>query len=211
MSLRENKKRKTKRAIFESAITLFNEQGFDKTSIAQIARTAGVGKGTVYSYFSNKKSILLGFCEFEFERIHQQLVEKSNRNASVLEQMLTIYMTEFNLLIQKPEFGRLYLRESLFPEDVVDVNTITQVEDRYFDLLFPILEKGKKCGELREDLDLLYITGHFYSLFVLVMSAWYTRRISTEEVEPAMHTLFSQLLTGLRPTAATNTSEKNHD
>lgn len=201
MSVRENKKKKTKRAIFESAITLFNEQGFDKTSIALIAEKAGVGKGTVYSYFPNKKSILLGFCEFEFERIHQQLVERSNRNTSVLEQMLTIYMTEFNLLSQKPEFGRLYLRESLFPEDV-DVSSITQVEDRYFDLLFPVLEKGKKCGELRKDLDPLYITGHFYSLFVLVMSAWYTRRISTEEVEPAMHTLFSQLLTGLRPATA---------
>jgi AcrR family transcriptional regulator len=62
MSIREEKKKKTKRSILEAAISLFNENGYDNTSIEQISKNAGVGKGTIYSYFDSKKSIIKGFC-----------------------------------------------------------------------------------------------------------------------------------------------------
>lgn len=40
-------KRKTLRA----AAKLFSEQGYDRTSTAQIAKTAGISEGTVFKYF----------------------------------------------------------------------------------------------------------------------------------------------------------------
>ena len=168
MSKREAKKKNNKRAILDSAISLFNENGYEKTSIAQIARKAGVGKGTVYSYFDNKKSIIKGFCEYELEKVHYQLIAQSNRDASVLEQMLIIYMTEFQHVTQNREFGRLYMREALFPDDD-DLKTTTDLDEKYFDVLFPILENGQKRGELRKDLELLHITAQFYSLFIIII------------------------------------------
>jgi hypothetical protein len=108
-------------------------------------------------------------------------------------------MTEFHHVTQNKEFGRLYMRESLFPTDT-DAQDHLDTDDKYFQLLFPILKKGQERGELRKDIELLYITAHFYSLFLLVMSAWYTGRIKTEEVESAMKLLFRQVLEGLQPT-----------
>ncbi|MFT5697581.1 MAG: AcrR family transcriptional regulator [Desulforhopalus sp.] len=209
MSLREAKKKKNKRAILNSAISLFNENGYDHTSIEQIARKAGVGKGTVYSYFNNKKSIIKGFCEYELEKIHYQLIAQSNREASVLEQMLIIYMTEFEHVTQNREFGRLYMRESLFPDDA---DVTTDLDKKYFDMLFPILEKGQERGELRKDLELLHITAQFYSLFIIIISAWYTGRLPTSEVAIAMKMLFKQALEGLCPVPEThNTCENSND
>lgn len=202
MSLREVKKQNNKKAILESAISLFNENGYDNTSIEQIARKAGVGKGTVYSYFSTKKSIIKGFCEFELETIHHQLVAQANPNASILEQMLIIYMTEFRHVTQNPEFGRLYMREALFPADSERRST-TELDEKYFDVLFPILKRGQERGELRAELEPLHITAHFYSLFIILIHAWYSGRIKTDEVEASMETLFTQVLEGLRPTPAT--------
>lgn len=202
MSLREQKKKKNKNAILQSAISLFNENGYNGTSIEQIAKAAGVGKGTVYSYFQTKKDIIKGFCEYELEQIHNELVSKSNQDAPILEQMLTIYMTEFRQVTGNREFGRLYMRESVFPDDA-DLDDNLEMENKYFSLLFPILERGQQRGELRKDIELLHITAHFYSLFILIVSAWYTGRIETEEVEQAMMTLFTHALEGLQPITKT--------
>lgn len=198
MSVREAKKQRNKQAIVEAAISLFSAQGYENTSIEQIARAAGVGKGTVYSYFQTKKDIIKGFFEYELEKIHLELVKRSNQDASILEQMLTIYMTEFHHVTQNREFGRLYMRESIFPKES-DVQDNLETDDKYFQILFPILQKGQERGELRKDVDLLYMTAHFYSLYIMIISAWYTGRISTDEVEPAMELLFRQVLEGLEP------------
>lgn len=211
MSKREEKKQSNKRAILDSAISLFNENGYEKTSISEIARKAGVGKGTVYSYFDNKKSIIKGFCEYELEKIHRQLIAQSNQNASILEQMLIIYMTEFQHITQNREFGRLYMREALFPDDET-LTTTTNHDDQYFDLLFPLFNKAQERGELRKDLQLLHITAQFYSLFIIIMSAWYSGRLASEAVATTMEMLFKQALDGLSPQPATcSTNEKNND
>ncbi len=51
--------RDKREAIIESARTLFAEQGYEETTIAEIARAAGVAVGTVYLYFQNKRQILI--------------------------------------------------------------------------------------------------------------------------------------------------------
>lgn len=43
--------------ILTSAIHLFTEQGFSKTTIAQVAADAGIAKQTVYSYFESKDDL----------------------------------------------------------------------------------------------------------------------------------------------------------
>lgn len=198
MSLREEKKKKTQKAIVEAAITLFNENGYENTSIEQIAKAAGIGKGTVYGYFETKKDIIKGFCDYEIEKIHWELVNNTDENATILDQMLTIYMTEFKHVTKNKEFGRLYMREAVFPNDI-DLETEQEMDDKYFQLLFPIFEKGQERGELRKDVDLLHITAHFYSIYLLITSIWYAGRITTDEAPEAMKVLFSQVLEGLQP------------
>jgi AcrR family transcriptional regulator len=51
--------RDKREAIIEAARTLFAKQGYEETTIAEIARAAGVGVGTVYLYFQNKRQILV--------------------------------------------------------------------------------------------------------------------------------------------------------
>ena len=52
----ENKHQKMD-ALFQSAYDLFLNQGIEKTSISDIAKKAGVAKGTFYLYFADKYEI----------------------------------------------------------------------------------------------------------------------------------------------------------
>lgn len=199
--IREQKKRKTKKAILAAAMELFSIHGFEKTSISQLAKTAGVGKGTVYSYFKNKHELLLAFCEDELEYIHEQLAAKTNAEAPVIEQLLTIFFAEFEYVTRHPEFGRLYMQEIVFPKKQ-DQATNHEKDNKFFELIFPILERGQQSGEIRSDLELLHLCGHFYGLYLLLIHAWYSDIIKTEEAEEALKTIFSQALNGLAPSTA---------
>ena len=74
--LREQKKKATRAAIMEAAINLFGERGYESTSVSSLAKAAGIGKGTIYSYFASKNEILLAFCEEELTFIHKEIREK---------------------------------------------------------------------------------------------------------------------------------------
>ena len=204
-SVRETKKQKTRKAIMQAAMTLFSEKGFEKTSIEELARAAGIGKGTIYSYFQTKTDILHAFCEDELVCLHQELTDTADQEIPILQQMVAIYMGEFRLITENREFGRLFMQQTAFPRDV-DLEQHLENENNYFKLLFPLLEKAQERGELRKDLDLLYITGHFYGLYLLLVSAWFTGRIQTEEAEVALETLFRQAMEGLQPPPAAGAS-----
>jgi AcrR family transcriptional regulator len=198
ISVRETKKKETRQAIMQAAMTLFTEKGFDETSIEELAKAAGIGKGTIYGYFQTKSDILHAFCEDELECLHQELTSNADQDIPILQQMVSIYMAEFNKIIENREFARLFMQQTAFPRDV-ELDRHLEHENDYFKLLFPLLEKAQERGELRKDIDLLYITGHFYGLYLLLVSAWFSGRIQTEEAEMALQTLFRQAIEGLSP------------
>jgi AcrR family transcriptional regulator len=57
--LRERKKAKTRAAIRESAMRLFEEQGYAATTIEQIAEAAEVSPSTYFRYFPTKEDVVL--------------------------------------------------------------------------------------------------------------------------------------------------------
>lgn len=52
------KKGNTKQEIIEAALDLFSAQGFEATSVSQIADAVGIRKASLYSHFENKQAIL---------------------------------------------------------------------------------------------------------------------------------------------------------
>ncbi len=203
-NVREEKKKKTRKAIVTAAVRLFDQKGFEKTSIEELAREAGIGKGTIYTYFQNKTEIFYAFCEEQLEFIHLELASKTDPNAPIIEQVMTVFMGEFLHVTQNREFGRIFMQKVLFPAEV-DKDSFEELDNRWLDLLFSINKRAQDRNELRKDIDLLYLAGHFYGLYILVVSAWYSGRIETEEVSKGMRQLFTQALEGLAPSSSSTT------
>ncbi len=53
------KGRATRQAILEAAEEVFGELSYDRASIAEITRRAGVAQGTFYVYFADKKAAFI--------------------------------------------------------------------------------------------------------------------------------------------------------
>jgi AcrR family transcriptional regulator len=71
VGLRERKKEQTRQAIAETAWRLFAERGYDRVSVAEIARAAEVAEATVFNYFPTKEDLFYS----RLEAFGDQLVE----------------------------------------------------------------------------------------------------------------------------------------
>lgn len=196
--IREAKKRETRRAILQAAIRLFAEKGYDRTSVEDLARAAGIGKGTIYGYFQEKSEIFLAFCEEEIDYAFAVLAERNDPEAPILDQLTTLFMSQFRFVTSNREFGRHLIRELAFPR-IASSGKSREIDARYLTAVGEILARAARRGELRENLDLFLATVHFYALYLVALSGWYTGYVQTEEeVEVSLGTLFRQALEGLK-------------
>ncbi len=212
VGLREQKKKATRAAIMKAAINLFGDRGYERTSVSALAKAAGIGKGTIYSYFSSKNEILLAFCEEELAFIYSEIENKLAPDASLAEKMLLVFMSEFRFVTKNKEFGRTLLREMTFPKEIT-IDKSLKIEERFINLFVTLLQEAQAKGTLRTDIELIITGGHFYSLYLMTLSAWYSGRLLTEEdVRETLKILIDQALTGLIPqeNPASTTDQKNN-
>jgi AcrR family transcriptional regulator len=71
LGLRERKKQQTRQHIAETARRLFGKRGFDRVTVAEVARDAEVSEQTVFNYFPTKEDLVYWRLQsFEDELLH---------------------------------------------------------------------------------------------------------------------------------------------
>ncbi|WP_193083610.1 TetR/AcrR family transcriptional regulator [Brevibacterium aurantiacum] len=58
MGVRAEKKSQSRRRLVEAAYRLFSEQGYDQTSVEEIAAAAAVSRATLFNYFPSKSALI---------------------------------------------------------------------------------------------------------------------------------------------------------
>ncbi|GAA5153536.1 hypothetical protein GCM10023321_23920 [Pseudonocardia eucalypti] len=113
-SRRERKKRQTRQLLVETAFRLFADQGYEQTTVAQIARAADVATKTFFNYFPSKEDVL--FAESgRGNALPLELIAGRRPGETVAElltrvydEMLAEYLTEN--VGRDPELMRTYVR-----------------------------------------------------------------------------------------------------
>ncbi len=70
-------KEERRREIALSCSDLIHEVGIKKLTVSQAAKTAGIGKGTIYEYFENKEDIIFEIINIHIDKYHDEF-EKNN-------------------------------------------------------------------------------------------------------------------------------------
>ena len=63
MKTTKSQQEQSRRAVIRAAADLITEQGYEATTMKQIARAAAIGDATIYKYFPSKEKLLIGYYE----------------------------------------------------------------------------------------------------------------------------------------------------
>ncbi|WP_406674842.1 TetR/AcrR family transcriptional regulator [Nonomuraea sp. N2-4H] len=76
VGLRERKKVRTRRKLVEAAIRLFDEKGYERTTVDEIAAAAEVSPRTFFTYFGSKEDVLFLQAEDRLDQLVQAVAER---------------------------------------------------------------------------------------------------------------------------------------
>jgi AcrR family transcriptional regulator len=142
--------------IIEAAYEVFSTQGYATAGIADIAEKLGIGHGTFYRYFKNKRDILDQVVDYGVERIVSALELETAEPATTLDgfrdQLRHIGERLFSLLDTDPGVGSVVLLEATSIDEEM-TQRVLGLLDTFGALAGAFLKNGVSQGFLRADLD----------------------------------------------------------
>ncbi|WP_408956571.1 TetR/AcrR family transcriptional regulator [Natroniella sp. ANB-PHB2] len=150
MTSREIQALKTKKKLFETAIKLFKQKGYENVTIKEIANKTGTSKGTFYTYFSSKSEVIIK----QFKEIDQHYIKvtenfKELKSAKekllfFLKEQLRFVITELNVDIVKVLYSSQLRAET--------EKIIKNWNRPLYKIIHKIIKEGQRNDEFRSDI-----------------------------------------------------------
>jgi len=150
-NINRNNKNNKYHLILEAAVKVFARQGFYQSTVAQIAKEAGVADGTIYLYFKNKDDILVQFFSYRTKQVFDRFraeVKKADNTLDKLRNLIRRHLTEFQ---RDRDMAVVYQVETHQNSRLAEAQ-IREMSQMYQDLLAEIVELGQQEGSIRKDL-----------------------------------------------------------
>ncbi len=94
----ETKAERTRRKVYDTAMRLFRERGFDETTMRDISREAGLALGTAYYHFPSKEAIIASYYEATQYRHHAHVVEHLPGLKTLPERLRLVFRSKIEQL-----------------------------------------------------------------------------------------------------------------
>lgn len=157
--------------ILEAAVKVFARQGFHQSTVAQIAKEAGVADGTIYLYFKNKDDILVQFFNYRAKQVFEsfrEAVDGAETSANKLRNLVRSHLAEF----QRDRDGAVVYQIETHQNSRLAEAQIKEMSQMYRDLISEIVEQGQQEGTIRKDLYLGLVKRFIIGAVDEVINTW---------------------------------------
>jgi AcrR family transcriptional regulator len=167
---RDRKKREVRARIYQGARALFLDKGVDATRVEEIAAAADVSQATFFNYFPSKRAVLQEMARELMDRLYV-LLDEVRRDGRTTQDKLRHY---FSLSARGVRKRQLLTRDLLL--EITHTSTdighggpeIRRIHKAYA----AILRDGQGRGEVRTDLDALFLAEMVFGAFAAVFTNW---------------------------------------
>ncbi|MDB5572676.1 MAG: TetR family transcriptional regulator [Hyphomicrobiales bacterium] len=172
LGLRARNKVDKLRRIKTSAFDLFNTKGFDDTTMREIARCAGVGLGTLFSYADNKRDLLFLVANDLLADIVERSAGKIGPQNGLMANLLHLFRLHYEAFAREPALSRLTLREMTFYTSGRHATRFQSTRVAILRNIAQILLMSEKAGEiaLRDDAD--FVAWVMFCIFQTELRRW---------------------------------------
>ena len=102
----------TRRKIYDAALELFREKGFEQTTMRDIAAKAQVALGGAYYYFPSKDAIVLDFYRYTQESSHEVILEDLAKHRTLKDRIRCVLEKRLELLHPNRKFCAALFRHA---------------------------------------------------------------------------------------------------
>lgn len=163
---KKSKGKITKRKIINTATYLFNENGYDKTSVQDICEKAEVSKGAFFHHFPTKELLFLEILNEFLEKldIRMKEIEKKSKNVpqamidmtKILEEIFIISENKLTIFLE-------FVKQAEKNEDIM--KNLSKQFEKFEKYIENLIENGKKEGSIKKE-----INSKFFSSLIVSLS-----------------------------------------
>lgn len=207
---REQQKAETQALILGAARDLFQEKGFEETTMRAVADRAGVALGTIFNYVPDKGSLLIASMIRDLDELEEEITDTTPWDEPFVEQVAFVFGAIYRFWERRPKLARYLMREAWFVSgpwgDEYKAQTEALVERGA-----AMLQLAKQRGELRQDADSVVLFRAIYAHYLygvmrdLDTPAWDVDRLLAET-----RLFVAEMMHGIGPGHGPR-EEANHD
>jgi TetR/AcrR family fatty acid metabolism transcriptional regulator len=148
----KNSKGTTKDRIINSAKKLFAEQGYQKTTVMDISKQAGLSEAALYEYFQGKEDLLLTIPHLWVSELIKDLEDQLFGVEGAFNRLRKYLWWNMRRIEQAPLDAKIVYLFLKTNANFMNTEVYTNVKTLYSYLL-DIFEEGRKTGEMQEELN----------------------------------------------------------
>lgn len=194
---RQRKKAKTKEAIFNAALELFLEKGYDKTSVEEITEKADVAKGTFFNHFPSKSAILFYLGEKRNVLLDKALKDQLKDIQSAKEKLYEYFRILARFNEEEKEITRLIVVEIFKNSILLDLGEEDSIV-KFHAVLGQIIEEGKLRGEFRTSVNTSHIADILVGIYFFTLFPWMEGKLN-ESLTNALLAKVGVIMNGIAP------------
>ncbi|QQO07981.1 TetR/AcrR family transcriptional regulator [Breznakiella homolactica] len=149
MNRRDLQKAETCRDILTAAELLFYQQGYEQTSIQQIAEQAGLTKGAVYHHFDSKEALLQRMADDHYNTLLEAVLPiMADKTKSCFSRIAAIIQTTRNIGLRKSSFVSEYFQVRQNSNSGTLKERLRDSDKKFYRaVLAPLLAEARGTGE----------------------------------------------------------------
>lgn len=186
-----------RRRVFDAAIALFREKGFEATTVEEIARRALVAKGTVFNFFPTKPAILLAYYEQIDARFADAMAALAPGDPKA--SLVKFYGEAEAMLRKEGPLIDAVLRESARDPDIGNADSDSGEKDR--ETMIAFFRDCKAQGTLGEGIEPAVAAHIVTDLWTATVMDW-VKRAKRYSLKLRLATKLDAIFKGLAPALA---------
>ena len=176
-----------------AAVDLFSANGYENTTLEEVAQLLGVTKPFIYAYFQSKVQLLAEICAYGISSSQEAITSVKNLEAAPYEKLELFAHRFVTAVLEGRKQIAIFTREekNLLPADLEKINAMRREFDRD---LVNLLREGMKSGEFEIN------DPHLVSLAIGGMVSWAyvwyreSGRLSRDELAGSMTRLILNMV-----------------
>lgn len=168
---RERKKQETKQKIIKIAMYLFKKQGYDSTTMEQIAEEVDIAKATLYNYFPVKESIICEYWQSSVKELKLQILQMIQLLPDTKARLeKTFGKAASELFKSKEDIYKIYL--SYWLRNLHNPSSGERLKSGFEDIFTMIVKLGQQAGDVRKDIAVELMVKNLEVTFLTACMSW---------------------------------------